>query len=71
MKIMEFYEPANDEIQQRHKTDTRKKMLSLEEVGKLRKIRALKKLESEKHKKLAQQMYKKPAGDDAGGGGLI
>jgi len=68
---MEFYEPAHDEIQQRHKTDTRKKMLSLEEVGKLRKIRALKKLESEKHKKLAQQMYRKPAGDDSGGGGLL
>ena len=50
MKIMEFYEPAHDEIQQRHKSDTRKKMLSLEEVGKLRKIRALKKLESEKRR---------------------
>ena len=70
MKIMEFYEPAHDEIQQRHKTDTRKKMLSLEEVGKLRKIRALKKLESEKHKKLARQMYRKPV-DDGGGSGLI
>ena len=70
MKIMEFYEPAHDEIQQRHKTDTRKKKLSLEEVGKLRKIRALKQLESEKHKKLAQQMYRKPV-DDGGGSGLI
>ena len=71
MKIFEFYEPAHDEIQQRHKSDTRKKMLSLEEVGKLRKIRALKKLESEKHKKLAQQMYRKPSADAPPGGGLL
>ena len=71
MKIMEFYEPANDEIQQRHKSDTRKKMLSLEEVGKLGKISALKKLESEKHKKLAQSLYRKPAGDGGGAGGLL
>ena len=42
MKIVEFYEPAKDSIIQRHKTDTRKKMLSLEELGKLRKIRELK-----------------------------
>ena len=38
MKLNEFYEPAKDTINQRHKTDTRKKMLSLEELGKLRKI---------------------------------
>ena len=42
MKLNEFYEPAKDTVQQRHKTDTRKKMLSLEELGKLRKIRELK-----------------------------
>lgn len=71
MKIMEFYDPAHDKIQQRHKTDTRKKMLSLEDIGKLRKVRALKKLESEKHKKLAGYMYRRPAGDSGGAGGLI
>ena len=42
MKLNEFYEPAKDTINQRHKTDTRKKMLSLEELGKLRRIRELK-----------------------------
>jgi hypothetical protein len=70
MKIVEFYEPAKDTINQRHKTDTRKKMLSLEELGKLRKIRELKKAEAENHKKLASVMYAKPS-DDGGAGSLI
>jgi hypothetical protein len=70
MKLREFYEPAKDTIQQRHKTDTRKKMLSLEELGKLRKIRELKKAEAESHKKLASVMYAKPV-DGGGAGGLI
>jgi|TARA_B100001093_G_scaffold167394_1_gene160023 hypothetical protein len=70
MKLREFYEPAKDTIQQRHKTDTRKKMLSLEELGKLRKIRELKKAEAESHKKLASVMYAKPV-DGGGAGGLL
>ena len=70
MKLREFYEPTKDTIQQRHKTDTRKKMLSLEELGKLRKIRELKKAEAESHKKLASVMYAKPV-DGGGAGGLI
>ncbi len=70
MKLNEFYEPAKDTINQRHKTDTRKKMLSLEELGKLRRIRELKKAESESHKKLASVMYAKPV-DGGGAGGLI
>ena len=70
MKLNEFYEAAKDTITQRHKTDTRKKMLSLEELGKLRKIRELKKAEEESHKKLASVMYAKPV-DGGGAGGLI
>tara|TARA_Y100001937_G_C7080628_1_gene312784 strand:+ start:337 stop:549 length:213 start_codon:yes stop_codon:yes gene_type:complete len=70
MKLNEFYEPAKDTVQQRHKTDTRKKMLSLEELGKLRKIRELKKAEAESHKQLASLMYAKPS-DAGGGGGII
>jgi hypothetical protein len=70
MKLNEFYEPAKDTINQRHKTDTRKKMLSLEELGKLRKIRELKKEEAKNHKKLASVMYAKPV-DGGGAGGLL
>lgn len=71
MKLNEFYEPAKDTITQRHKTDTRKKMLSLEELGKLRKIRELKKAEAESHKKLASVMYAKPTDASGGAGGLL
>ena len=61
MKLNEFYEPAKDTVQQRHKTDTRKKMLSLEELGKLRKIRELKKAENLEQEEFASIMYAKAA----------
>ena len=43
----------------------------LEELGKLRKIRELKKAEAESHKKLASVMYAKPTDASGGAGGLL
>jgi len=45
MRLIEFYNPELDEFVKRSKEDTRKSKLTLEELGKLRKVRDLKEKE--------------------------
>ena len=69
MRLIEFYNPELDEFVKRSKEDTRKSKLTLEELGKLRKVRDLKEKEKTEHDKFVKVMYAAPSGD--AGGGLI
>jgi len=69
MRLIEFYNPELDEFVKRSKEDTRKSKLTLEELGKLRKVRDLKEKEKTEHDKFVKVMYASPSGDS--GGGLI
>jgi hypothetical protein len=66
MRLIEFYNPELDEFVKRSKEDTRKSKLTLEELGKLRKVRDLKNKEKDEHDKFVQVMYASPT-QDAGG----
>ena len=61
MKIVEFYEPAEDKETLRKKTDTRKPRLTLKEINKLRKVREIAKAEELEHSKFVKVMYAAPA----------
>lgn len=63
MRLNEFYSPEDDKLNKLSKEDTRKVRMTLEELGKLRKFRDLKKLEQETHKEFAKVMYAAPAQD--------
>jgi hypothetical protein len=58
-----------DEFVKRSSEDTRKSKLTLEEIGKLRKVRDLKSKEKDEHDKFVKVMYANPTQD--GGGGLV
>lgn len=60
------YDPNKDKINQRRVTDTRKEVLTLGKLNKLKKIRALNKYEAMKRQDLLGIMYGKQQG---GGGG--
>jgi hypothetical protein len=62
-----IYDPANDRLNRRSLSDTRKPLLTLRQVNKLKKVRALRKLENLKRQDLLGIMYSQPE-DDAGGG---
>jgi hypothetical protein len=63
-----IYEPAEDEYNKRHLDDTRKPVLTLATLNRLKRMRALRKLEALKREDLIAVMYAAPS--DAGGGGL-
>ena len=67
MRLIEFYNPELDKFVKRSKEDTRKSKLTLEEIGKLRKVRDLKSKEKEEHDKFVKVMYANPTQDNAGG----
>jgi hypothetical protein len=67
MRLIEFYNPELDEFVKRSKEDTRKSKLTLEELGKLRKVRDLKTKEKAEHDKFVKVMYANQS-QDAGGG---
>ena len=67
MRLIEFYNPELDEFVKRSKEDTRKSKLTLEELGKLRKVRDLKTKEKAEHDEFVQVMYASQS-QDAGGG---
>ena len=69
MRLIELYNPELDEFVKRSKEDTRKSKLTLEELGKLRKVRDLKNKEKDEHDKFVKVMYAAPSGD--AGGGLV
>ena len=66
MRLIEFYNPELDEFVKRSKEDTRKSKLTLEELGKLRKVRDLKNKEKEEQNSVVKVMYAAPT-QDAGG----
>ena len=67
MRLNEFYEPANDELQKRKPDDTRKAKLTLEELNKLRKVRDIRNAEKVEHEKFVRTMYAQPVQADTGG----
>jgi hypothetical protein len=78
MKLFEFekedletayYDPENDEINKRHFDDTRKPKLTLRDLNKLKKLKAVKKFEALKRQDLISAMYGSAGGGDDGGGG--
>ena len=70
MRLIEFYNPEFDEFQKADAEKRRKPKLTLEQINKLRKVRAIKRADEIEHKKFVNVMYKAPT--DAGpGGGLI
>ena len=63
MRLDEFYNPEQDEENHRAPDDTRKSVLTLEDLNKLRKYRDIKKAEQIEHDKFVRVMYAQPAGD--------
>jgi len=61
-----IYDPSRDEIGVRTMSDTRKQKLTLRHLNRLKKIRALQKLENLKREDLLGIMYAAP--DEAAGG---
>lgn len=64
MKIVEFYEPSEDQETLRSIDDTRKAKLTLKELNKLRKVREISRAEDIEHTKFVKVMYK-AGGDEA------
>lgn len=57
MRIDEFYNPENDKVDYRNIDDTRKPILTLAQLNKLRKIREIKRAEEIEHSKFVRVMY--------------
>lgn len=57
MRLNEFYNPEDDQFISRSTDDTRKPMLSLAQLNKLRKVREIKKAEDIEHEKFVRLMY--------------
>jgi hypothetical protein len=53
-------DPAKNELEQSNKADTRRPRLTLEHLGKLRKMREIRKLEVESRKDLFKKIYARP-----------
>ena len=70
MRLIEFYNPEFDEYQKKDSEQRRKPKLTLEQLNKLRKVRAIKRAEDIEHKKFVSVMYQAPT-DAGAGGGLI
>lgn len=66
MRLNEFYDPEQDQVDHRSKDDTRKSKLRLRELNKLRKYREIKNLEKIEHEKFARTMYAQPTQDNTG-----
>ncbi len=54
------YNPENDEYHKSEKLDTRRPRLSLEHLNKIRKMREIRKLETEQRKELYKVIYARP-----------
>ena len=83
MRLLEFldqqdietalYDPAGDEVGMRVPNDTRKPVLTLKDINRLKRVRALNKLKNLKREDLLGLMYAPPEeeggmGGDMGGG---
>lgn len=65
-----YYDPARDQMNQAKITDTRKPTLTLRALNRLKKMRALRRLEDLKRQDLFTIMYAEPEADAGGGGGM-
>ncbi len=65
-----FYDPAEDKASKANLSDTRKPVLTLKHLNKLKKMRALRTLENLKREDLLAVMYAEPEGDAGGMGGM-
>jgi hypothetical protein len=65
--LVEFYDPADDELAIAHKDDTRRPRLTLLHLQKLRKARDVAKLETAEHLNFLPDMYGQPATPEPGG----
>ncbi len=54
-------DPVDNKLETSKKTDTRRPRLTLEHLGKLRKMREIRKLEMESRKDLYKKIYARPA----------
>ena len=65
MKLFEvkegFQDPKENEFEVAEKSDTRRPRLTLEHLGKLRKMREIRKLENEERKELFKRIYARPS----------
>lgn len=61
MRLREFYDPEQDRYSQRQEEDTRKPVLTLEQLNKLRKYRDIKRAEEAEHDEFVSMMYGAPA----------
>ena len=64
MRLMEvkpgFVDLQSDEFHKAKKMDTRRPRLTLEHLGKLRKMREIRKMEMEERKELYSKIYQRP-----------
>ena len=80
MRLLEFldqqdietalYDPAADEVGMRVPNDTRKPILTLKDINRLKRIRALDKLKNLKREDLLGLMYAAPEEEGGMGGGM-
>ena len=64
-----YYDPSTDVVNAKNMNDTRRPILTLKHLNRLKKIRALRKLEDLKRQDLLGIMYGIPAEDAMGGAG--
>ena len=64
--LVEFYDPASDELGIAHKDDTRRPRLTMMHLQKLRKARDVAKLETAEHLNFLPDMYGQAATPDSG-----
>ena len=67
--LVEFYDPADDELGQAHMDDTRRPRLTMLHIQKLRKSRDAEKYEKAQHQNFLPDMYSQPAEASSGGAG--
>jgi len=64
MRLMEvkpsFVDQQSDQFHKQEKMDTRRPRLTLEHLGKLRKMREIRNMEIEERKKLYSKIYQRP-----------
>jgi len=66
-----IYDPAEDRLNRRSLSDTRKPKLTLRQVNRLKKIRALRRLEDLKRQDLLGLIYAVPDEGGGAGGGVM
>ena len=65
-----YYDPADDKMNVRQPTDTRKSKLCLRDINRLKRMRAMQRLANLKRQDLLGIMYSTPEEPAGGGGGM-